>query len=498
MSSKGFNLVNDPWIPVEDGHVSIKHALMNAHQIDGWPCSDPAFAEALMRLLVPMVYRITGMDDPGVSRYEFAARQRDFMSAGRFDATAVSQYLSTHQPRFWLVNPPASCTPFAQDPSLAAAAPKLPSKAVTSWASGNNPTLGPHADCDSVSAAMAAQQLITLRCYSTGGLYGKHPRHSGKGKFVGAPLRDTTCVHPVGKNFALTLIAHLLPLPNDTEFKEPFWETDVVVGPADRYSERSGLLEQIAGRSDKTMLLRADQHGDITGFNISEGPGVASDLFCPDPYRLTDHDGAKIKPREGRTFWREAESLLGQSDAGQRLGHIAIVDWAISPDGWENYQPADFSWAAVSHRGDKGKELAWVCSHAPSLLSIFEPETALRCHEFLSAAADAEKQMATQVAKARHAMDLMPGSPKLKSAVYAPARATFWGLAESDFWETADGRLSAEQRDGRLRSHALAGYDEAMAAFLRDRRTLDKVLESRRWIDRWRRQPTQPTGKEAE
>ena len=497
MNGRGFNLVTDPWIPVAGGPVSIQHALVNAHQIDGWPCSDPAFAEALMRLLVPMIYRITGMDDPSLSRCDFALQQRDLMSVGRFDAAAVSQYLSKHQHRFWLVNPPDGCVPFAQDPCLAAADPKPPSKAVASWASGNNPTLGPHAACDSLPAAAAAQQLVVLRCYAIGGTHGKHPHHPGKGKFVGAPLRGTTCVHPVGKNLALTLIGQLLPLPHDTEFNEPFWETDAVVGPADRYANRSGLLEQIAGRSDKTMLLRADQHGDITGFNISEGPGVAEALFCPDPYRLTDHDGAKIKPREGRALWREAEVLLGESDEGQQLGYVAIVDWAISLDGYENYQPTDFSWAAVSHRGDKGKELAWTCSHAPTLLSIFEPAVALRCREFLSAAADAEKQMATQLAKARHAMDLMPGSPKLKGTVYAPARATFWGLAESDFWETANDLLSAEQRNERLRSHALAGYDEAMAPFLRDRRTLDKVVESRRWIERWERQP-QPTGEESE
>ena len=502
MSGKGFNLVTDPWIPVEGGHVSIERALLGAHQIDGWPCSDPGFAEALMRLLVPMVYRITGMDDNGLNRrrYDFAAQQRDLMSAGQFDATRVRHYLSKHQHRFWLVNPPDGCVPFAQDPRLATADPKPPSKAVVSWASGNNPTLGPHAACDLLPPDTAAQQLVMLRCYATGGLHAKHPCHPGKGKFVGAPLRDTTCVHPVGKNLALTLIGHLVPLPHDTEFKEPFWETDATVGPADQHTERSGLLEQIAVRPDKTMLLRADQRGDITGFHISEGPGVAADLFCQDPYRLTDHEGTKIKPREGRTFWREAESLLGQNDEGRRLGHVAIVDWAINPDGGgANYQPSEFSWAAVSHRGDKGKELAWACSHASSLLSLFEPPAvALRCQEFLHAAADAEKRMATQLAKARHAMDLMPGSPKLKGAVYAPARATFWRLAESDFWETADGLLDAGQRDERLRSHALAGYDEAMAPFLRDRRTLDKVVESRRWIERWQRHQTQPTGKEAE
>ena len=64
MTRKGFNLITDPWIPVVGGPVSIEDALVNAHDLEGWPCSDPAFAEALMRLLVPMTYRITGMDDP--------------------------------------------------------------------------------------------------------------------------------------------------------------------------------------------------------------------------------------------------------------------------------------------------------------------------------------------------------------------------------------------------------------------------------------------------
>ena len=67
MSATGFNLVTDQWIPVEAGHISIEQALIDAHRIDGWPCSDPAFSEALIRLLVPMVYRITGMDDQALS-----------------------------------------------------------------------------------------------------------------------------------------------------------------------------------------------------------------------------------------------------------------------------------------------------------------------------------------------------------------------------------------------------------------------------------------------
>lgn len=487
MSTTGFNLVTDPWIPVGSGLASIEETLIGAHELDGWPCSDPAFAEALIRLLVPMVYRITRMDDPSLTRGEFADRQREHLGRGRFDPSDVRAYLSQHSDRFWLANPPEGCVPFAQDPALAAVDPHPASKAVSAWASGNNPTLGPHAPCEVSPSEIAAQQLLVLRCYAAGGLHTKHPEHAGQGKFVGAPLRGTTCIHPVGQSLAATLIGHLVPLPHDTDFGQAFWENRLVSAVAP-YTRRSGLLEQVAVRQDKTMLFRANAANEVTGFTLAEGRGVNRTLFCSDPYWLTDGELEPIKPRDGRAFWREAESLLGQSDDGSRLGTAVVLDWAIDPDGGgSNYHPADFAWAAVSHRGDKSKELSWSCSYAPHLLSIFPPDAAMRCKEFLSVANEVEQQMAKQLAKVWHAADLMPSKAGSKAAVYTPARSRFWRLAEADFWETARFGMSGVDRDGRLRTHALAGYDEATVRLLHDRRSHRAVVESRRWLELWNR-----------
>ena len=102
-------------------------------------------------------------------------------------------------------------------------------------------------------------------------------------------------------------------------------------------------------------------------------------------------EGEPVKPREGRAFWREAEALLGSTDDGRRAAHATVLDWATDPDGGgSNYLPSTFSWAAISHRGDKSKDLAWSCSHASKLLGIFESAAARRCLEFLAAAAEAE------------------------------------------------------------------------------------------------------------
>ena len=95
--------------------------------------------------------------------------------------------------------------------------------------------------------------------------------------------------------------------------------------------------------------------------------------------------------------------------------------------------------------------------------------------------------MVKQIAKARHAADLMPPKSQGRAAVYAPARAEFWRSAERDFWDTAGGRLQVEAFTNRLRSHALAGYDTATATLLHDRRTHLYAVESRRWLAIWRR-----------
>ena len=488
MSATGFNLVIDPWIPVGDRLVSIEQALTGAHELGGWPCSDPALAEALVRLLVPMVYRITKMDDPSLTRDQFAERQREHLERGRFDPADVRAYLWQYEDRFWLVHPPEGCVPFAQDPALFAVEPHPASKAVSSWASGNNPTLGPHAPCDEITPAEAAQHLLVQRCYSYGGRCTRHPHYEGPnpGAFDGAPLRDKVSVHPVGATLATTLVANLIPLPYDTEFGEPFWEStdnDTLAPPI----ARNGLLEQIAVRQDKTMLYRSDDTGAVNGFTIARGGGVNMRLFCRDPYWLVGQDGEAIKPREGREFWREAESLLDQSGDGTQSSSIAILDWSIGEHGRGNYPVADFSWVVISHRGNQSTNRAWACSYAPHLLSIFPPDAAMRCKEFLSVANEAERQMAKQLAKVWHAADLMPSDAGAKAAVYMPARSRFWRLAEADFWETARFGMSSVDRDGRLRTHALAGYDEATVRLLHDRRSHRAAVESRRWLERWNR-----------
>ncbi len=493
--SRGFNLVDDAWIPIGGREVSLSDALTEAHELPGWPDGEPGFAAVLLRLMAVITYRVAGLDDETLDRAQFAERQRRLLDEGRMDSGRVRQYLAQHYDRFWLLNPPSGLTPFAQDPSLAAVDPRPFSKAVPSWASGNNPALGPHSDCGNIAAAVAARQLLIMRSYAAGGLPDKHrhPRHGKDGRFVAGPLRNTVSLHPVGRTLAMTLAGHLVPLRSDgTEFGKPFWETPPPTNPVATHTRVPGLLEQIAGRHDKTMLLRTDtMSGGPRGFVMRVGPGVAKGTLYRDPYLLVDSESAPCKPKTGRAFWREAEALLVQDDQGKQQLSAYILGWALEGIAAAIYDP--FSWTTVIHNGDKDKNLAWVASTSPDLLNLFEPATALRVRGFLKLASEAEGKMIKQIARVRHAADLMPSKAKSKQAVYAPARAEFWRRVERDFWDTAADRLPVEVYTDRLRSHALAGYDTATATLLHDRRTHRFVVERRRWMATWRRRASDAT-----
>ena len=152
--------------------------------------------------------------------------------------------------------------PFAQDATLAAAEPKPPSKLVVSWASGNNPLFGPHAPEWPAAPRRGGATTSRATLLRLGRFAHQAPRaHRQRQVRRCAALRGTTCLHPVGPNFAVTLIGHLVPLPPDTSFGRPWWE-ETPVETVVPYRHRAGLLEQIAVRQDKTMLLYTTTSGE--------------------------------------------------------------------------------------------------------------------------------------------------------------------------------------------------------------------------------------------
>ena len=269
-----FNLVDDPWIPFGGREVSLVEALTTAHELPGWPDGEPGFAAVLMRMLTVVAYRVTGLDSPNLTRSQFAQRQRHCFEHGRFDAEQVGRYFDECRGRFWLLGPPEGQPPFAQDVTLSLATAHPVAKVVNAWASGNNPSL-----VRTFNMTPSRQRSPQDSCWSSARMHRaaftrNTPSKQARGSMSRHPCRRTMSLHPVGATFAATLIGHLVPLEVPSAgFGEPFWEAPPPVDPVAPHAGIPGLLEHVAGRQDKTMLLRFDGDGAVTGFTISEGPG---------------------------------------------------------------------------------------------------------------------------------------------------------------------------------------------------------------------------------
>lgn len=483
----GFNLVDDPWIELGERVVSIRDALLSGHELPGWPSGEPAAGPVIIRLLMPIVYRVTAMDEPGLAGRRFAERQARLLQLGRLDLDSVESYLERHRDRFWLTGPPDGLPPFAQDPALAALEPHPPSKLVTAWASGNNPTLGPHASVAALDLASAARCLLITHNYSSGGLHTKRPATHPGGKFVASRLRRSMSIHPVGSDLAKTLIHHLVPAPDGWETGRPLWEAPQPTGPALSATPRTraGLFEQLAGRHDKTVLLVAGDGGEVSGVVLSAGPGREPGLECPDPYIVTTVDGGNYQPRAGRDVWRDIDALVIQSKdvkVADRL-EAKVLAWCRN-NGDVGMDPG--RWALVSHRSVQSKEHGWDLVNLPDIIGLF-PEGGAST-QTASAVIAAAEDLSTLIGKVLSSISHDVGSGG-GTARYDSARSAFWSRAEHTFWQAVTAEAPNPTADApwvrQLRLHALAGFDAATAHLTQTPRTHLAVERWRSSVSRW-------------
>ncbi len=484
-SNTGFNLVDDPWIELGDHIVSIREALLSGHELPGWPSGEPAAGPVIIRLLMPIVYRVTGMDDPGLTGRRFAYQQVRLLQAGRFDRASVKDYLDHHRDRFWLTDPPEGLPPFAQDPTLAALEPHPIAKLVTTWASGNNPALGPHAAVAAIDHASAARSLLIAHSYSSGGLHTHRPDDHPGGKYVASRLRRSVSIHPVGRTLAETLLHHLVPTPDGWEFGRPSWEAPPPADPAAPPRMRAGFLEQLSGRYDKTVLLATEDDGAVSGVVLSAGPGRGPGLECPDPYVVMTADGEVHRPRAGRDAWRDIDALLIHSEDVKPANRLEsrVLNWCRDNS---DIGADPGRWALISHRSSQSKELGSGLANLPDIIGLFPKggPAATTASAVIAASEDASSWMGTKLRALSGALQ-RDG----KSTRYDDARGAFWALAEHTFWEA----VTAEVPDptpnaewvSQLRRHVLAGFDAATAHLTQVPRTHLEVERLRSEVSRW-------------
>lgn len=345
--SASFDLIEREWVPciLADGsreEFGLLKALVKAHEIREIHDASPLVTVALHRLLLAILHRNFGPENP--------TKWRGLWKAASFDQDALQGYFGKWRPRFDLFG---EYYRFYQDPKLGrkltgdgTRADKWRSpipKLFHELASGNNPTLFDHTPKEpenGVPAAFAARGLVALQAYALSGI-ASGEAEDGKSHPSQAPL-VRGMVHLVrGATLFETLMLNLVtynPADNSpivcSGCDAPAWEQK----PDKLWEPRRprGYLDFLTWQSRRVWLFPDDRGERVTGIAITEGNNFAKDSDLRDPQMI--HDKAE-KARKGeppwparknrpqRAMWRDIDALL-QSVEGQRtrpkvIDHVA-------------------------------------------------------------------------------------------------------------------------------------------------------------------------------
>jgi CRISPR system Cascade subunit CasA len=325
-----FNLITEPWIPVQEGEtlklVNLEQALLNTRQYARIEDPSPLVTTALHRLLLAVLHR--ALQGPADS-YQAAAWFKN-----GFDAEKIGAYLLKHQDRFDLFH---ADTPFYQIPDFTL------ERSSRSWTvlapelnSDNNKVLFDHTATSRprpVQPAEAARLLVANQTFALS---------AGKSVLchtATAPVATAALALMLGENLHQTLCLNLVGY-SKSEFERDFatWEraplrvSDMENCEAARASPK-GIVHRYTWLSRSARLKPEEEDGQAVVRWIAYASGIRYEeaAIRPDPmvaFRPDRKDSSKQYPlgfREGRALWRDFASLLPKPGSERSLG---VVDHA--------------------------------------------------------------------------------------------------------------------------------------------------------------------------
>lgn len=320
----------EPCIPVLflDGHQKFlgwRDVLLRAHEIEDLALPLPPAASAVLRVLIAITARVTGLDDPEMGAGEWAARRHILLKEpDGFDADTVHRYFDTYT---WDLFDPVR--PFLQDPRLAVQCEKRAgvNKLVFGRPEGNNLAwLSPHTDTDPqpVPSEQALWHMLIHHYYGAAGQCSvRTVDGQSEGGAKAGPLRSTLSFHPLGRTLYETLLAGL-PKPDEdwpgTEDRCP-WEEPELPDPLAPPPPVTWPGRLLTGRSRHAILLIPSADGrQVTDAYLTWA--TQTKLPAADPFLIHHVDLAKpvserYKPRSAdadRALWRDLDALLLTGD----------------------------------------------------------------------------------------------------------------------------------------------------------------------------------------
>lgn len=341
---ESFSLFDEAWVPVVSRgvrtEVSLRVALLQAHELDGLALEDPLATVALLRQVVlPVV-----LDALGVPHDEDGWEDR--WAAGHLDDTAVERYLDEHADRFDLFHP---SRPFAQVGGLRTARgdTKPTSVLLAATATGNNVPLfsaRTEADPPALTPAQAVRALLSTHCWDTAaiksGAVGDPQVKAGKttGNPNG-PLGSLGVVIPMGATLFETILLNTPIVSQGLDRDDrPQWRRAVAT-PEWAVRPARGLLDLLTWQSRRIRLLPdTDEQGRTVVRHVVLTAGdrltVLPEAVEPHTaWRQVDHPRPGNPPRwpirhqPGRAAWRGMAALLTtRPEATDKVSTAAMLD----------------------------------------------------------------------------------------------------------------------------------------------------------------------------
>ncbi|MGE5508494.1 MAG: type I-E CRISPR-associated protein Cse1/CasA [Chitinophagales bacterium] len=323
-----FCLWDEPWIPVilpsgETATVSIREALLKAHELREVYDPSPLVTVAIHRLLLAVLYRV--YHPHGFK--EWAGLWR----AGSFDPAPLDAYGAKWAERFDLLHP---THPFYQVPRIEDEEVHPITWLIMEAASGNNPTLFDHGQAEGgegLTPGRAACHLLAQQLFAVGGGVSK-PFNRMDG-----PLTKGLVVEAKSnRSLFETLSLNLMPLDRwtglvpETVIDRPFWEEETPPEPDRSGTVPRGPLHYLTWQSRQIHLCVDDRAGIITGCQFRQRYCLPKDGRKTDPWKPHRKDKKEgwqpFKLDREKAAWQFTHVLLQEAPGGE-IEPPGLVEW---------------------------------------------------------------------------------------------------------------------------------------------------------------------------
>ncbi|GAA2932934.1 type I-E CRISPR-associated protein Cse1/CasA [Streptomyces enissocaesilis] len=449
-----FSVAHKPWVDVRTGpqydQVGLLTLFLDAHRIEDLALPHPPAASALLRILVSITARITGLDDPELTASQWNALRRRCLDQGRFDPDAVHAYFDQHA---WDVFDPIR--PWLQDPSLRTQCdhstginvfvPGRPGGNNLAWFSAHG-----HHTAEPVPTPEALQILLIHHCF---GRPGKSTLrtidNTTIAKHSSGPLRASVSFHPLGRTLHETLLAGVPAFTGDDQPPGADacpWEEPAPPDPQAPLRTATWPGRQLTGLSRHAILLVPGQGGaTVTDAYITWATQQPKPIIT-DPYlayrfiperknvarRRTLH-----RADASRAWWRDLETLLLAPDEHGTHRRPAIFDTLNDLP-----EPVRRSLRIRVHGFDQDSSQAtdrqWYTAITPPLLNWTQEHDPVKAQRIAECCREAEHTAQRLATVAKEAWDTATHSRTTQPPWAKKALTRYWPKAETVFWRLLD------------------------------------------------------------